>query len=288
MITDDQTNFLYLSNLLPAKRKFFQAFTKLLHVSNIAHSILPNTKDIWCVDYMPVQIGRNKFIQFLYEPDYLQTPKWIQTQTDPAKVCEEISISPIKSGIKLDGGNVIKANNWVIVTDKLFAENRTIEPKILINRLEELLEVRVIVIPQEPDEFTGHADGIVRYYNDDTVLVNNYNSTHLSEFQKQLIKALTSSGLRTIPIPYNPYKNGNQISATGLYINFLKMENVVVIPTFKLHEDELAVRLFEELFSTQTIQTIDSCEISKDGGVLNCITWNISTGDKTRANTGFV
>ena len=53
------------------------------------------------------------------------------------------------------------------------------------------------------------------------------------------------------------------------------MENLIIVPTFGLKEDDQAVRRFEDLFPKQTIATVESREIAEHGGVLNCITWNI-------------
>jgi len=53
------------------------------------------------------------------------------------------------------------------------------------------------------------------------------------------------------------------------------MENTVGIPTFGIREDDEVVKQFENLFVGQTIATIDSNEIANEGGILNCITWNI-------------
>jgi agmatine deiminase len=42
-----------------------------------------------------------------------------------------------------------------------------------------------------------------------------------------------------------------------------------------MKEDDIAMRKFEQLFAGQTIRTIDSNDIADEGGILNCITWNI-------------
>ncbi|MBA2407778.1 MAG: agmatine deiminase family protein, partial [Chitinophagales bacterium] len=42
-----------------------------------------------------------------------------------------------------------------------------------------------------------------------------------------------------------------------------------------IDDDEKAVKIFEQIFSGQTITTIPCKEISKQGGVLHCISWNI-------------
>ncbi|MBK8292295.1 MAG: agmatine deiminase family protein [Flammeovirgaceae bacterium] len=75
-------------------------------------------------------------------------------------------------------------------------------------------------------------------------------------------------------IPY-PSAHSNSQSADGLYINFLQLKDFILLPIFEFAEDEKAIRLFEQLYPNNKIKTIDSREISKDGGVLNCITWNI-------------
>lgn len=236
--------------------------------------MLEETKDIWAVDYMPIQTGSDRFIQFKYEPDYLQDDYYILTQTDPMAVCKAIDLQVIESSIKIDGGNVIKGKNWVILTDKIFKENLSFSTNQLLSELERLFGVQVIIIPQEPFDFTGHADGIVRYYTNDTVLINRYNPKDNEGFQKSLKSALKSHGLKTIEIPYNSYQNSNVDSADGLYINYLQMENFILLPSFNKRDDEIAFRQFEQLFPGQTIESIDSRQISKDGGVLNCIAWN--------------
>ncbi len=275
VIIDADTNLLYLSEVLKSRDEFFRNLTSLLIKNGIRHKLLPETNDIWAVDYMPIQTEVTRFIQFKYEPDYLQNDVFILTQTNPKSVCKAIYLRTTDSEIKLDGGNVIKGRDWVILTDKIFKENAGFGKHQLISELENLFKVKVIIIPQEPNDFTGHADGVVRYYDDETVLINNYRPIDKREFQIQLTQELRNQGLRTIEISYNPYDNANYDMADGLYINYLQMDNFILLPTFEKKEDETAYRQFEQLFSGQTIQAIDSRQISAEGGVLNCITWNI-------------
>ncbi len=48
------------------------------------------------------------------------------------------------------------------------------------------------------------------------------------------------------------------------------------MPTFKTKHDEQAIKVFEKVFKGQTIATVDSNELAEEGGILNCITWNIT------------
>lgn len=274
MITDQLTNFLYLSDQLPKRTEFFAAFITILNRRSISWRLLQGTKDIWAVDYMAIQVDTDKFIRFTYAPDYLKPKRWSKTITDTDTVCQNMDLNAIKSGFVLDGGNTIRGEGWVVLTDKIFSETPAYSRNDLISALEKLLDARVIIIPREPGEFTGHADGIVRHYDANTVLVNSYPVNYKRPFQRLLRKALDGAGLCTIPVPFNNSINRGD-SAHGLYINFLQMHNLVVVPVFGLLEDEQAVRQFEELFGGSAIETIDSRAISREGGVLNCITWNI-------------
>lgn len=275
MITDGETNFLYLSDKLAERQPFLGALTEIIERRAIPHQLLPGTKDIWAVDYMPVQINKDLFVRFVYHPSYLtKSRKWITTITDTDEVCEAIGWEVTKSDILLDGGNVIRGEDWVIMTDRIFTENPHYTSRDLMAELEEIFGARVVIIPQEPGDFTGHADGVVRYYDRDTVLVNRYPAKYRENYQRELLTTLQEAGLKQIPIAYNTAGcRGDE--AHGIYMNFLEMKGLVVVPLFGLKEDDEAVRQFEQLYPGRTVETIDSRMISKHGGVLNCITWNV-------------
>ncbi len=277
MIADSETNCLYLADTLPKKYPtFYHQFEKVLQTCNIDFKLLSKTKDIWAVDYMPIQIEKDEFVQFTYNPNYLRnTIKGRKTISDVDAICKAINISPKKSNIVLDGGNVIKTHNKVIICDKIFIENPTVIEKELIKELYNIFQVdKLIFIPTDPKDFTGHADGMVRFIYHNTVLINNY-SKEDGAFQLRFRLALHNVGLDYIEIPYNPSGNKNDSYANGIYLNYLQMKQAIIIPTFEIKEDELVLKQFEQLFKGQTIKTIESNEIARQGGILNCITWNI-------------
>ena len=280
MITDSQTNFLYLADTLPTKYPhFYKRFEKVLTDCNINFALLPNTKDVWAVDYMPIQTDLNKFVRFVFNPSYLQTKKLAKTISDVDEICKAIDIETFKTDIIIDGGNVTRWTNKVIMTDRVFKDNSRIERKQLIKKLYELLQVdKIYFVPEQPGDFTGHSDGMVRFIDEDTVIINDYK--HKKEkkwFYRTFEIAIHNTGLNYITIPYNVYDNKSNDHANGDYINYLQMENAVIIPTFGIKEDDLALKQLEKIFAGETISTVESNEIAYDGGILNCITWNIKT-----------
>ena len=78
MIDDKDTNVVYFSDLLRTNVKFtttYKQLTSILNSHNITYKFLPETKDIWVRDYMPIQINRNSFLEYRYDPNYLQGDK---------------------------------------------------------------------------------------------------------------------------------------------------------------------------------------------------------------------
>lgn len=63
--------------------------------------------------------------------------------------------------------------------------------------------------------------------------------------------------------------------ATGEYINYLEMKKGIILPAYNIKEDEAVFKLFTELFPQQSINMVNSTDLAKNGGVLNCISWNI-------------
>lgn len=276
MITDRQTNFLYLADTLPTKYPdFYKRFEEVLKDCNIPFNFLPQTKDVWAVDYMPIQISLEKFVRFVYNPSYLQTKKYLKTISDVDVICEAIGIETVKTDIIIDGGNVTHWTNKVIMTDRVFKDNPTYERKQLIKNLYELFEVdKIYFVPEQPGDFTGHSDGMVRFVDEHTVIINDYKQEQ-EEFYRAFQIAIHNIGLDYITIPYGVYENKSYDHANGDYINYLQMENTIIIPTFRMKSDELAVRQLETIFAGQKIATVESNDIAYDGGILNCITWNI-------------
>lgn len=277
MITDKQTNHLYLADTLPSKATdFYGRFEKLLQSLNIGFDILPNTKDVWAVDYMPIQTDIDRFVRFLYAPNYLlEYQNWSKTISDTDAICKQIGIETIKTNIKLDGGNISRTTDKVIISDIIFSENPTYERKQLLKEIKDLLQVdKIYLIPQEPGDFTGHSDGMARFIDENTLIINDYSKAK-EPFRRAFDIAIHNTGLDYIKIPYTARENKKSTHANGLYINYLQMENTVIVPIFDKKEDEQAVKILESTFAGQRINTINGNQIAEHGGILNCITWNI-------------
>ncbi len=280
MITDIQTNKLFLADTLPKQQpKFFHRFEKVLNEFDIHFDFIQNTRDIWAVDFMPIQIDNGNFTQFIYDPDYLYWYNLEHTITDTSAVPEAQKVAPKQSILKVEGGNVIKGTKKIIMCDKVLKDNITFKmsQQRIIDELITAFQVQeIIFIPTHPDDFIGHADGMIRFIDDNNVVINSLKNEN-NKFKSELLSVLKENKLNYLEIPFNISNCNDDWDARGIYINYLQMKDVIFVPQFNFKEDKLAEHFLSETFPKSKIVPILCNEIAREGGILNCITWNIQT-----------
>jgi len=279
MITCKEQNTVYVSSILQSDPRFSdscEGLIKILDRHYITHKYLNSTKDIWCRDYMPIQIDQDRFVQFRYEPSYLIDD--LEHQSDPKIVCKENNINPQFSNINIDGGNIVNWSDRAIITDRVFDENPSYLTHIKpISEIEKLLEVEVIIIPQINSDFTGHADGLVRFVDHNTILGNNRDQEFIY-WKKKINRILLEHNIDYIDIPFLDWKDKKHPdSAIGCYVNFLEIGNLILLPIFDVpkNKDEEVFNLIRNVYKDRIVETINFNEIGLFGGLLNCTTWTI-------------
>lgn len=241
----------------------------ILEKHKVNYSFIKGTKDIWCRDYMPVQTESGKLIQFKYDPSYLKGKKeWEESRSDVKEICRLNNIDAKFSDINLDGGNVLICDGRAIISDRIFSENSNKERVFLINKLSTLLECEIIIIPSLNDDYTGHADGMVRFVNRNTIIGNRL-ADEYKYWQKGMQEVLDKYNLNYIDLPFLTGMKG----AMGIYVNYLEVNDLIVAPIFDREEDAQAVRIIKNAFPNKQIETINYNDVAKEGGLLNCTTW---------------
>lgn len=282
MITDRETNILYLSPLLEVDYpSFSKEFFSKLNKYKVDLKFIPHTKDVWCRDYMPIQIRENSFARFTYDPPYLKNDK--PFISDNIAISTSMELQEVYHSIlKVEGGNIVKSNNKVITTSRIFKDNPEIEKDWMVESIRDFLSVdEVIIIPEQPKDFTGHSDGMVRFIDDETVMINDYQDEEDREFVEKFYKVLAEHQLKIIEIPTSMYSNKTSKDATGCYINYLQVGKIIFLPVFDRKEDKKVEDMFNTIFKIHDIVPVISNELAEEGGILNCISWNIMTPKST-------
>lgn len=263
---------IYLSSLLKTIEKYKPAAERLffaLSFYNVDFCLLDGCKDVWLRDFMPIKTKSGKYVSFKYEPSYLDKYKHLQTDFKD-DVSDKLSLLELTySDINLDGGNVVfsPSKRTAIISDRIFEENGNKNKTELLQELEQLLEAQIIIISSLKSDMTGHADGMVRFIDDNTAVVND--TPYQNGLEQRISKNLKEHRINTIPFPYF---DSPENSAVGCYINFFETAQALFLPVFGVDMDSEAIDTAKNIFN-KTIVPVNINEIAEQGGVLNCISW---------------
>lgn len=247
----------------------YKCLTNKLVKHNIARGILQTPKDIWIRDFMPIVLDDGRLLQYKYNPDYLrECPTYCVTITNPEEPTRELNLKTEKIDIVIDGGNIVKYKDTIIMTDKVFSEN----PHLTYDEIKEKLSAyfsNIVFIPRDPDpeEFYGHADGMVRFISHNHLLVN---SQYTNNFKKKLHKSLSDNGYKITEL-----KVKKDTEYAWGYINFLQLDNLIIQPSIDEENDEYVKDQLKELYPNTMIELCNAKDLINEGGVFNCVSWEI-------------
>jgi hypothetical protein len=300
MITDNLTNTVYFSSLLPEKCPILSAsISEVFLQRGISFDYLKGTKDIWCRDYMPIQIQKDRLIAYKYTPDYLQDKRYIRLQTNPEDVLQAESnvlfralptcrmedvtfdslrpttigrptVETFKMDLVMDGGNVVKCGDTVVMTEKVFVENNDKSRDKVEQILRDAFQCDLLFLPWDRKEYLGHSDGIVHYAGDGKILLTNYNDFSIY-FYRHFLKTL-GTRFEVIPLKYHVKRKH---ARSWSYINFLQVGKLVLVPQLGVEEDRIALEQIGNTIPDCEVVGIPALEAVRRGGALNCISWNI-------------
>jgi agmatine deiminase len=275
MIADWDANTLFVSDLLEKK---YPALVTSLQAAliGVPIEIITGTADIWCRDYMPIQLAQDRFCQFVYSPDYLRGHE--ELITPPEKCRLTFILDCRQEPLVLDGGNVVASRTKVILTEKVYKENPGIERPWLRARLEEIFQAECIFIPKQARDDIGHSDGVVRFLDENRVLMNDYCATDPG-YGAKVRSVLEKNGLKVETLPMFEEKvqrpRGGIEPAVGIYINYLRVGEAVVLPGFDRPEDQEAVEKAKQIMPGVELFQVSCRNLAEEGGVLNCVSWTI-------------
>ena len=265
---------LFFSTLLKSNFQYSLSVENLfsaLYDSDERISFFEGAKDIWARDYMPVRTKSGQYISFRYEPNYLADDPQLRTNFK-SDIAPHFTLPVTYSNINLDGGNVVfsPSKAKAVITDRVFSENPEYDKNTLLTELENLLEAEIIIIPSLISDMTGHADGVVRFVNENTMIGNA--SPYKNGYEQKVKMSLKKHGISCLDFPYF---DSAGISAVGSYLNFLETDKHILLPVFSDAQDETTVKRATEIFDKKIVAVNINC-IAEEGGVLNCISWEMN------------
>lgn len=287
MITEQYKDTVYFSNLFARHYpEVYKELSNILSRHHVPHGTLMHTKDYWCRDYMPVQLGYDAYIQFRYEPDYLAGKPQYKTDVAPVLKAMRKKLNVRQSPLVMDGGNIVVcertpewitpyARDWkpvVVMTEKVFQENAEIKPEKLLAMLkEDSYNKDYLFLPWDKSDICGHTDGIIHNVGDGKVLVN------LSIYPKktaQEMRRRLNEVFEVVDLKLSKYDNNS-----WAYINMLQTRDIIIVPGLGLSTDREALEQIKELhpsYQDRVYQVNIGAIVEKWGGALNCLSWTMS------------
>ena len=176
----------------------------------------------------------------------------------------------------IDGGNVVKCGDKIVMTEKVFVENCNLEHEEVIKRLEDAFQCEIVFIPWDyMHEIYGHSDGVVHYLGGNRVLMTNY-----EQFDADMAKKFRQVLDEHFEVVSLKYDVEHLDKNSWAYINYLQIGKLVLVPQLGIPEDRQALQQIRAyLPECNVIGVPDAMEAVKNGGALNCISWNIKAPD---------
>lgn len=282
-------NIVFIANSLQRYPLVYNSLITNLKVNGIKVEVL-DTSNIWTRDYMPIQT-RNGFVKFQYKTlKYEQFPQLRIDFKSPYWISVLNRFNELKfSDIVLDGGNcqMNSKRDIAVITDVVFKNNSEYKKEDLINKLSELLDTKIIIIPREPGDKLGHTDGIVKFIDEENILLNEYRGKSMVKYNIKVKDILISKGLKVLDFPNywhlrprmkedvfrKKYIYADDFNpAWGYAINFLKIDKLALIPVFNIEQDMKIVETTRNYYPDCSVVKIDCSELSMEGGLINCVT----------------
>ena len=269
------------------------AYSKSVEIQFLA---IPDVTEIWIRDWGPIpardSTGKTVAIKAIYRPRYLSKSAALKARAfadDIAgrKLAALLGLPVMDIPLVWDIGNLThNGEGTAIVTSRLIDDNKdTFTESRVRELLREILNItRLIILPEEPEDETGHIDGMVRFLDPKTLAVGAYPSgwSMGKRFMDRIATTLrqelgTEYTIVRIPngVPPNEKKEG-VYSAFGNHINFLRFGNTLLLPAYGIQEDSKSeIILRESLSNTDVIPAYipDINKLASRGGVLHCMTW---------------
>lgn len=308
MLTDNEFDIVYLSEYMkePISKsdqdlaRLYRDLESILNRYGYTPRILPYKRKVvgcgqlalWCRDYMPVTLDANSFVRFSYTPDYLKYKRYKGCEPDVRWTCNTIGCRAINlvekvdengvSPIIIDGGNIVRCGDKVVMTDKIFHENPAFTKVELIRTLERYFNAKIVFLPWDRRDSYGHADGVVRYLGGNKVVMPTYGNPLTNRKDKVIdhkYRRFLSRYFDVLPLDFSDIDESDKWR--WAYINWLQLKDLIIMPCFKDTPlcNERAMTTLKEYTkdSSISIEMVEATDLVSRGGGLNRASWTISS-----------
>lgn len=252
-----------------------------------------STNDVWIRDYCPFFVEDSEgrlLVNFQFNAWGEQFPPWDCDNNFSKRLAAELRMRIVQVGMVIEGGSVdINGDGLLIAASgPLLGERRN--PQMSLEQIKGALAGQlgvshVILLGQGlcGDHTGGHIDNIVRFAGCDTLLVarphiddkiNRLRYAWNMDSMDRQFRENGISGIRKIELPLPNIRDGYGNRLTASYINFVFINNAVLLPQFGCVHDKEAMDVFKAVFPDREMVPVNSLAPIIEGGGLHCLTMN--------------
>jgi len=224
------------------------------------------TDDTWARDSLALTIiqdnGKKDFIDFQFNGWGNKFPAYFDNRISEHFFQDNLIFNPfiIDGGaIETDGDNLLVTRTSILNKNR-YQFNRQEDIEV---SLKKYLGVSNIIWLENSflagDDTDGHIDMLARFGENNEVF---YSLDNIGDEIKLHLPNKTF-----VKLPHPTFKN-----TPATYLNFIFVNGGLLIPTYKVKEDEEALKIFQIYFPTRKIIPIDSRIFIQQGGSLHCLT----------------
>lgn len=256
---------------------------------------LKSTNDVWARDCGPIFVKNDQDDFAITDWEYnawgKKYPPFDADNKLPKYFADTYGLPRFKPNMVLEGGSIETNGTGTLLTTEsvLLNPNRNpdLSKKEIEARLKEYLGVSKVIWLKKGlagDDTDGHIDDLSRFLNKNTILTMvaeegdvNYKALHTNF--KILREATDQHGqpfnIETLPLPETKIEgttvDGSEFVPAS-YANFYIGNGVVLVPTYDMRYDEMALGLFMHYFPDRDVIGIPCADLVWGQGSIHCIT----------------
>ena len=230
-------------------------------------------RDVWMRDFTPVLPARPVLFRYsaAAQAGKQLDADWVQAGF--TRYAKSTGLEFRRSPYVLDGGNLVDDGDAkAIVTDRFLSDNGLAKEQA-VAALREVLGVKhVAILPADPEDRLGHADGMAAFIASNAIAVTRYDEPFRTAVLGELRAAFPDVEIVEIESPAGgpPAADAAFGSAHGLYVNAVATDRRVYVPTFGVPEDAAALELFRAR-SDREVVPVDARKVAALGGSVRCL-----------------
>jgi len=240
--------------------------------------ITDDVYDIWMRDFTTVNPLHP--VQFKYTWASMTQQESIEVQNSFIAFADQYGIQRVKTNLLIDGGNIVDNYDGKVVTTTRFMEDNNLSYERAKQELMYLLGATQVAIVEPDEEVLAHADGMLSWIDENTLLVNDYadDTAFRTLVMNELLASFPDATIIEVPVQFTENPPGEWEgfeSACGINLNATVTFNNIYVPVFNMSHDEEAIGIIKENTTKKVIE-INAEGVCAMGGSVRCLTWQLA------------